>query len=119
MKVATKLITCGALLTLAWGLSGCAEDSRPCNEGYVAPLVTCAAAPDYPAIARDAHIEGTVLVRVHVNAEGRVASAEIIDGPEALYAAALAASYDYLFSPAREACVAVEKDVNVPITFRL
>lgn len=119
MKLAATLLACGVLLASAWGLSGCAEDARPCAEGAIAPLVTYAAAPDYPAIARAAHIEGTVLVRVHVNTEGRVAAAEIIDGPETLYAAALAASYDYLFSPARVACVAVEQDVNLPITFRL
>ncbi len=119
MRASLALFGCGAFLALTCMQSGCAEDARPCNEGSIAPVVTYAAPPDYPDIARDAHIEGTVLVRVHVNTEGRVTSAEYIDGPEVFRAAALAASYDYLFSPAREACVATEVDVNVPVTFRL
>lgn len=119
MNVTTTFFICGLLVASTWALSGCAEDARPCTEGLIEPIVTYAAAPEYPAEARGAHIEGTVLVRVHVDTEGRVAAAEIIDGPEALHAAALAASYDYQFAPAREACVAVERDVNVPITFRL
>ncbi len=119
MRAATAQLGCGALIALTWVLYGCAENSRPCTEGSIAPVVTYAAPPDYPAIAIDAHIEGTVLVRVHVNAEGRVEDAEYIDGPEALRAAALAARYDYQFSPAREACAAVDVDVNIPITFRL
>ena len=119
MKATTIPIAGRTLVALTCLLSGCAENSRPCKEGSVDPVVTYAAPPEYPALARDARIEGTVLVRVHVNAEGQVTAAEYIDGPEVLRDAALAASFDYQFSPARAACTPVEVDVNIPVTFRL
>lgn len=81
--------------------------------------MTYAAPPEYPDIARQAGIEGTVTVRVHVDIQGRVTAADIVDGPVPLHEAALAASFNYLFVPARRDCTAVEADTAIPVVFHL
>ena len=43
-----------------------------------------AVAPHYPPIAVAARVTGAVSVRVHIDAQGTVVSAEVIDGPQLL-----------------------------------
>lgn len=55
--------------------------------------------PTYPAIAKAAHVTGTVVVLAIVNEEGRVIAAQAQSGPPLLRAAAVKAAHEIQFTP--------------------
>ena len=55
--------------------------------------------PAYPAIARAAHVSGTVIVQVVIDEQGNVVSAKAIDGHPLLQAVSVAAAREAKFSP--------------------
>ena len=77
--------------------------------------------PAYPPIARRLGIEGTVMLRILVSAEGAPEQSRIIasSGTEALDAAALEAVQRWRFVAARDGRVAIAHWVDVPISFKL
>lgn len=77
--------------------------------------------PEYPPMARRRGMSGTVLLKVLVDTEGRVAdlAVERSSGHGLLDRAALQAVRQWLFSPATDDGVPVAMWVTVPITFRL
>lgn len=77
--------------------------------------------PQYPPLAREAGIEGTVAVRVLVSEEGKVISADILqsDVTPAMNKAALAAAQKCRFSPAKQRTIPVKAHVMIPFHFRL
>ncbi|MBO0799313.1 MAG: TonB family protein [Blastocatellia bacterium] len=56
-------------------------------------------APSYPQAAKDANVQGSVQVKVSVNENGEVISAEAVSGPDALRDAALDAARQWQFKP--------------------
>ncbi|MFO1153910.1 MAG: energy transducer TonB [Rhodospirillales bacterium] len=77
--------------------------------------------PDYPPAARRRGIEGTVVLRVEVSAEGRPLAVEIAksSGSDSLDEAARAAIARWRFRPATRAGEAVAATASVPVRFRL
>ncbi len=77
--------------------------------------------PKYPAEALRRKQEGTVLVLVHVNAEGRVTDLNLTksSGHDLLDDAALRAVRGWRFQPAKAGGFAVESKVEVPVDFRI
>ena len=57
--------------------------------------------PPYPALARKAHVAGTVIVQVLIDEEGNVIEAHAVDGHPLLQAACVAAARQARFSPTR------------------
>ena len=55
--------------------------------------------PSYPALARKAHVSGTVWVRVLIDKEGKVKAARAISGHPLLFAASVEAAKNSLFTP--------------------
>ena len=55
--------------------------------------------PQYPVIARSAHVTGPVQVQVLISEEGRVIDAEVLSGNPLLRQAALAAARQWVFRP--------------------
>jgi TonB family protein len=80
-------------------------------------------APTYPAAAVRTHLEGTVMLDVHVDADGRPLDARVARlTPEAateLASASLAAVTHWRFEPARRGGLAVDSHLNVPFVFAL
>jgi protein TonB len=56
-------------------------------------------APPYPALAKQARIQGAVTVEILINEQGRVVSAQATSGHPLLRAAAQASAYQARFSP--------------------
>lgn len=56
-------------------------------------------APNYPQAAREKHIEGAVVMEVHIDAAGRVSDAKVLSGAEELRSAALAAILQWHYNP--------------------
>lgn len=77
--------------------------------------------PEYPPMARRRGYSGTVMLKVLVDAQGRVAdlTVEQSSGHRILDRAALKAVRQWLFSPAIEDAIPISMWVSVPITFRL
>ena len=74
----------------------------------------------YPAMAREAGIEGQVVVQFVVNEEGAVEDAAVLRSPhDMLSEAALQAVRQSRFEPGRDAGEAVRVRFAVPVTFRL
>jgi protein TonB len=75
--------------------------------------------PVYPDMARDAGIEGTVLVQVLVGKDGKVKDVLYVDGPETLKEAAFACARTSVWKPALMDNKPVEVWVVMPVTFKL
>ena len=74
----------------------------------------------YPALAREAGIEGQVVVQFVVNEEGEVEDATVLRSPDDLLSeAALAAVRQSRFEPGRNGGAPVKVRFAVPVTFRL
>ena len=85
------------------------------------PVLTRRATPVYPSLAREAGIEGTVLIKVVVSPQGKVVGAMVLESDvtttmeeEALRAARLCE-----FEPAKNGNLKVASTVVIPFDFRL
>ncbi|UVE19444.1 energy transducer TonB [Pseudomonas sp. LS44] len=78
-------------------------------------------APEYPSLAQRRGWEGTVLLRVHVLANGKPSEIQLqtSSGRESLDEAAVRAVKRWSFVPAKRGDVAQDGWVSVPIDFRL
>ena len=77
--------------------------------------------PKYPKVAKEAGIEGTVVVQVYVNEKGRVTETVILKGiPDSgLDEAAIKAIENVKFRPAKAGNKKVGSWVSIPVNFRL
>jgi TonB family protein len=112
-------------------------DALPLDAEIVAPKVSVWPSPDdivvvekepqlismqtpaYPEIAREAGMEGTVLVRVLVDTQGTVRERMLLESIRGLDEAALAAAATAVFRPALQQERPVAVWVVLPIEFRL
>jgi len=95
----------------------------PGPEDYVAyekePELVSPPEPEYPEIAREAGVEGTVLVRVLVGEDGFVKEMMIIQSVPMLDDAAAAAAQTAVFKPALQKDKPVAVWMVIPIEFQL
>ncbi|NOT11794.1 MAG: energy transducer TonB [Methylococcaceae bacterium] len=77
--------------------------------------------PQYPSIARSRHLEGKVLLKVKVSAEGHSVHVSIdkTSGFDMLDNAAIEAVQNWKFAPARRGDTPVACTVTIPISFKL
>ncbi len=75
--------------------------------------------PVYPAMARQAGVEGTVIVRALVNKKGKVIDVLVIEGDPLLRDAAIVSARTAVFRPALMQNEPVEVWVMMPITFKM
>jgi protein TonB len=109
------------------GESAPADSAGPATEAPSGRVVAAVARshgnapPDYPREARRQGVEGVVLLRVAIAADGACSgvSIEKSSGHAALDDAAVAAVRNWRFSPALEDGVAVASELLVPIRFVL
>jgi protein TonB len=85
------------------------------------PEIVHAEPPEYPDLARQAEAEGTVMVVVTIDENGRVVNASVHDSDttEVLEIAALAAARKCLFKPAMQRDVPVRCQILIPFNFSL
>jgi protein TonB len=98
-------------------------DTAPSPDAFIAvdeePQRISIDPPVYPEMAREAEIEGTVIVRVLVSREGKVDDVIVIDGPEALRRAADDCARTSTWRPALIDGDPVAVWVMMPVTFKL
>lgn len=102
------------------GTAPAAGDGLSSPPGYVLGTASTPA-PDYPWSARRRGIEGRVVIRLEVGADGRPTQVELIhgSGSDALDQAALAALWHWRLRPAMAEGAPVAGLVVVPIVFKL
>jgi protein TonB len=86
-----------------------------------APVLIKFVSPKYPDLARQAGIEGTVLLNVLVGDDGKVMQVSVIqsDVTPAMEKAAQEAAKQFLFKPAKQRTMAVKARMAIPIRFKL
>ena len=75
--------------------------------------------PIYPADAKAKHIEGIVVLRVHISAQGSVEQVEFESGPPELMDAAMEAVRKWQYSPMEVGGAAVETQGRIAVLFSL
>jgi periplasmic protein TonB len=75
--------------------------------------------PVYPSLARQARIQGTVILHAIINTDGRVAQLQVVSGHPVLARAALDAVRLWRYLPTRLNGQPVEVDTNITVTFIL
>lgn len=85
------------------------------------PVLIKHVSPRYPDLARQAGIEGTVLLRVLVGKDGKVISATVLqsDVTPMMEKSAISAAKQFRFKPAKQRTVPVKATMMVPIRFKL
>ena len=83
------------------------------------PILISMPPPAYPEIARQAEVQGTVVVRVLVGIDGRVRDVIVVEGIPMLNRAALEAARNAIFKPALQQHRPVAVWVHVPMEFVL
>jgi protein TonB len=130
-KFATQNEMNEALQAITMGdLQGSGNDSlvvqaghEPSPEDFVAvedePRLLRIEPPQYPQLAREAGVEGTVVVRALVGKDGKVKKTILISGNPILADAAMACGRTAIFTPAMQQKKPVEVWVQLPIEFSL
>src|ERR1700674_3454501 len=75
--------------------------------------------PDYPPLARQARIQGTVVLHAIIDKEGKVAQLEVISGHPLLVQAALDAVKQWRYKPTQLNGDPVEVDTTITVTFTM
>jgi protein TonB len=75
--------------------------------------------PAYPAIARAAHVEGTVVVEAVISRNGTIESLHVLRGPMMLQRAAIEAIQGARYRPYRLNGEAVDVQTTITVNFRL
>ena len=111
----------GSRVSVAGPPAPVAASSGPLSvsTGVLAGMLLAPIAPQYPAIARISHTQGTVVVQAIISKTGHIESAHVVSGPMVLQAAALQAVRDARYRPFLLNNQPTEVETTISINFRL
>jgi len=75
--------------------------------------------PEYPELARDQSVSGTVVLNAHIGADGAVRSVSVISGPKLLVGAAENSVRQWRYAPTLLDGKPIETDVQISLVFNL
>ncbi len=75
--------------------------------------------PEYPGIAKSAHVSGTVTLRAIISKDGSIEKLEYVSGPPLLMASAIRAVREWRYRPTMLNGQPVEVDTTVQVVFSL
>jgi periplasmic protein TonB len=75
--------------------------------------------PVYPALARQTHMQGAVIIDAILDEQGNVVEAKIVSGPPLLIQSAMDAVRRWKYEPTYLNDQPVQAQLNVTVTFRL
>jgi len=75
--------------------------------------------PEYPPLARQARIQGTVVLRAVISREGRIENLQVLSGHPLLVPAALAAVRQWRYRPYSLNDQPVEVETQITVNFTL
>ncbi|HLV86156.1 MAG TPA: TonB family protein [Candidatus Sulfotelmatobacter sp.] len=88
---------------------------RGVSEGMLVKRVQ----PQYPPLARTAHVQGTVLLKARIDKDGNVESVELIRGHPLLVAAAIDAVKKWRYKPFLKNGKPISVETEIEVNFRL
>jgi TonB family protein len=102
----------------------------PVNQGVVnaatraqvtsqAPTVTRSVMPDYPQLARQMKVEGTVILQAMISKDGSIQELQVLSGPGILATAAREAVRQWHFKPYLVNGQAVETQARITVNFTI
>jgi TonB family protein len=89
------------------------------SSGVSQGLLISKVAPEYPEDARQAHIQGTVILQVQIDKEGNVVTLELVSGHPMLAPAAIEAVRQWKYRPYLLNGDAVQVETQVQVNFTL
>jgi TonB family protein len=89
------------------------------SQGVSTGLLIHKVNPIYPVKARQAHIQGTVVLQADISTEGRIVNLRLISGPEELAPAAIGAVQQWRYRPYLQKGEPVEVQTTVQVNFTL
>jgi len=92
---------------------------HPASIGMMASKLISSPAPEYPAAAFQARVQGEVTVRATVDRDGNVTDARVISGPELLRDVSLEAVQHWRFRPYMQGGKPVEVATTAVLDFEL
>ena len=98
------------------------RNAPPVYYGYdTPPRALKTLEPEYPNVAKNAGLEGTVVININLDERGHILRAWVAssDAPEILVSAALDAAYQFEFAPGKFRGVPIRSTVAIPIRFSL
>lgn len=109
--------SCGVLFAAGWlALHTFPLQAAPVPQDADSAKLLHSVPPEYPPEARQKHIEGAVVLEVHIDAGGHVSDAKVLSGPEELRSAALAAILQWHYSPT---AMTLPTTTQVTLNFKL
>ena len=101
------------------GVAQVTSDRVRVSEGFLQGLLIKKVDPVYPLLARQAHIQGTVVLQAVISKTGDVASVQVISGHPMLVAAAIEAAKQWKYRPYELNGVPVEVETTMRVNFTL
>ena len=91
----------------------------PVSTGVLQGMLIAPIRPVYPAIAKAAHVEGSVVVEAVISRQGMIESLRVVSGPLMLQQAALDAIREARYQPFRLNGEPTEVQTRITVNFRL
>lgn len=107
-------------ILLSLYVSYTAAGQRPvlrAGSDFVQPHLLHQVQPEYPQLARERHIRGTVIIEIRIGTSGRVTAARIVTGHPLLVNAAQNAVRQWIYQPVLLNGVPVEFVTTVAVSF--
>lgn len=113
-------IRCWAIGVTAWAVLATGADSlKKLTKSEAAKATITKVSPDYPEVARQLKMQGTVELEAVVSEDGSVAEVRIVSGNPVLTKAASQALKKWKFAPVVEDGKAVKAVAPVELTFKM
>lgn len=87
--------------------------------GVMAGQVVSRVSPIYPAEAKQAHVEGSVVLAARIGTDGHIDQLTVVSGPEELQRPALDAVKEWVYEPFLLNGTPVPVDTTITVNFRL
>ena len=89
------------------------------SEGVLEAQLVARIEPRYPALARQARMQGTVLLHAFISVDGSITGLEVVSGPPLLVQAAVDAVRQWRYRPTYLNGEAVAVETSITVIFRL
>jgi TonB family protein len=115
------LLFCFAIIVVGSSTQSNAQSSNSqqvrTSSGITAAQIIKKVDPEYPTLAKAAHISGDVVLEGDITANGDIANLQVLSGPPLLRNAALIAVQQWKYSPYRFNGIPISMHTSITVTF--
>lgn len=118
-----QVLLAAFLSLISCGFQALGQETAPAptelSENSVQALLIRKVAPVYPPLARQARIQGTVVLRIVINKAGEVRDVQLVSGHPMLAPAAIEAVKQWMYQPYMKDGEAIDVSSNVQVSFKM